>query len=134
VTEPVSGAASGFAIGKALTAIAGFFGGLSVSFFWQPKKLHQYGKLAAGAIIGGIAVAASITLGGIISHYIGVDVNNSDFALAVGYVIGVLSVFVLSILVNFFEKKEDKDIFEVASEIRSMQKNPAKGSSNRRRK
>ena len=58
MTEPVSGAASGFAIGKALTAIAGFFGGLSVSFFWQPKKLHQYGKLAAGAIIGGIAVAA----------------------------------------------------------------------------
>jgi len=123
VTEPVSSAASGFAIGKALTAIAGFFGGLSVSFFWQPKKLHQYGKLAAGAIIGGIAVAASITLGGIVSHYIGIDVNNSDSALAVGYVIGVLSVFVLSILVNFFEKKEDKDIFEVASEMKSMSRN-----------
>lgn len=123
MTEPVSSAASGFAIGKALTAIAGFFGGLSVSFFWQPKKLHQYGKLAAGAIVGGIAVAASITLGGIVSHYIGIDVNNADAALAVGYVIGVMSVFVLSILVNFFEKKEDKDIFEVASDVKSMSRN-----------
>jgi predicted membrane channel-forming protein YqfA (hemolysin III family) len=134
VTEPVSSAVGGFAIGKALTAIAGFFGGLSVSFFWQPKKLHQYGKLAAGAIIGGIAVAASITLGGIISHYMGVDVNNSDAALAIGYVIGVMSVFVLSILVNFFEKKEGKDIFEVASEMKSMKNNFGKSTQKRRRK
>jgi predicted membrane channel-forming protein YqfA (hemolysin III family) len=134
VTEPVSSAVGGFAIGKALTAIAGFFGGLSVSFFWQPKKLHQYGKLAAGAIIGGIAVAASITLGGIISHYMGVDVNNSDAALAIGYVIGVMSVFVLSILVNFFEKKEGKDIFEVASEMKSMKNNFGKNTQKRRRK
>lgn len=134
MTEPVSSAVGGFAIGKALTAIAGFFGGLSVSFFWQPKKLHQYGKLAAGAIIGGIAVAASITLGGIISHYMGVDVNNSDAALAIGYVIGVMSVFVLSILVNFFEKKEGKDIFEVASEMKSMKNNFGKNTQKRRRK
>ena len=134
MTEPVSSAASGFALGKALTAVAGFFGGLSVSFFWQPKKLHQYGKLAAGAIIGGIAVAASITLGGIVSHYMGIDVNNSDSSLAVGYVIGVLSVFVLSILVNFFEKREDKDIFEVASDVRSMGKEFKSKPLKRRRK
>ena len=134
MTEPVSSAASGFALGKALTAVAGFFGGLSVSFFWQPKKLHQYGKLAAGAIIGGIAVAASITLGGIVSHYMGIDINNSDSSLAVGYVIGVLSVFVLSVLVNFFEKREDKDIFEVASDVRSMGKEFKSKPLKRRRK
>ena len=134
MTEPVSSAASGFALGKALTAVAGFFGGLSVSSFWQPKKLHQYGKLAAGAIIGGIAVAASITLGGIVSHYMGIDINNSDSSLAVGYVIGVLSVFVLSILVNFFEKREDKDIFEVASDVRSMGKEFKSKPLKRRRK
>ena len=56
--EPIVG--SGFAMGKLYSGVAGFFGGLSVSFFWQPKKLHSYGKLAAGAIIGGISVAAAI--------------------------------------------------------------------------
>jgi hypothetical protein len=115
--DPISGMASSFAVGKALTAIAGFFGGLSVSFFWQPKKLHQYGRLAAGAIIGGIAVGASFTLGGFIASYMGMDINQADSALAIGYVVGVMSVFVLSILVNFFEKKEDKDILEVASDM-----------------
>lgn len=117
MSDPISGMASSFAVGKALTAIAGFFGGLSVSFFWQPKKLHQYGRLAAGAIIGGIAVGASFTLGGFIAAYLGMDINQADSALAIGYVVGVMSVFVLSILVNFFEKKEDKDILEVASDM-----------------
>jgi len=117
MSDPISGIASSFAVGKALTAIAGFFGGLSVSFFWQPKKLHQYGRLAAGAIIGGIAVGASVTLGGFIASYMGMDINQADSALAIGYVVGVMSVFVLSILVNFFEKKEDKDILEVASDM-----------------
>jgi len=117
MSDPISGMASSFAVGKALTAIAGFFGGLSVSFFWQPKKLHQYGRLAAGAIIGGIAVGASFTLGGFIASYMGMDINQADSALAIGYVVGVMSVFVLSILVNFFEKKEDKDILEVASDM-----------------
>jgi zinc transporter ZupT len=127
MSDPISGMASSFAVGKALTAIAGFFGGLSVSFFWQPKKLHQYGRLAAGAIIGGIAVGASFTLGGFIASYMGMDINQADSALAIGYVVGVMSVFVLSILVNFFEKKEDKDILEVASDmqksIRGIQSN-----------
>lgn len=117
MSDPISGMASSFAVGKALTAIAGFFGGLSVSFFWQPKKLHQYGRLAAGAIIGGIAVGASFALGGFIASYMGMDINQADSALAIGYVVGVMSVFVLSILVNFFEKKEDKDILEVASDM-----------------
>ena len=117
MSDPISGIASSFAVGKALTAIAGFFGGLSVSFFWQPKKLHQYGRLAAGAIIGGIAVGASFTLGGFIASYMGMDINQADSALAIGYVVGVMSVFVLSILLNFFEKKEDKDILEVASDM-----------------
>ena len=117
MSDPISGMASSFAIGKALTAIAGFFGGLSVSFFWQPKKLHQYGRLSAGAIIGGIAVGASFTLGGFIATYLGMDINQADSALAIGYIVGVMSVFVLSILVNFFEKKEDKDILEVANDM-----------------
>lgn len=32
-------------LSQGLAALAGLFGGLSVSFFWQPKKLHQHGRL-----------------------------------------------------------------------------------------
>lgn len=46
-------------LSQCLAALAGLFGGLSVSFFWQPKKLHQHGRLAAGVIIGAISVSIS---------------------------------------------------------------------------
>jgi len=121
--EPTS---SGFAVGKILSGVAGFFGGLSLSFFWQPKKLHQHGKLAAGAIVGGIAVGASVTLGGVVAMIFGLDFSNSDVALGIGYAVGALSVGVVSFVANFFDRREDKDILEVAKELRSGTKTPVK--------
>jgi len=104
--------------GKLLTGIAGFFGGLSISFFWQPKKLHQHGKLAAGAIIGGISVAAAFALGGVVANQLGVNINEADTALGIGYCIGVLSVGVISLIANFFDKREGQDILQVAQELK----------------
>jgi len=124
--EPVSSIGVTFVISKALTAIAGFFGGLSVSFFWQPKKLNQHGKLAAGAIIGGISVAASFTLGGIIARETGLDFTDADVALGVGYTVGVVSVGIISFLANFFDKREDLDILEVAQELKKSRVLPVK--------
>lgn len=118
--EPTSSAAGGFVIGKGLSALAGLFGGLSVSFFWQPKKLHAHGRLAAGAIIGGIAVSAAFTLGGLIITYFGFDPNHVDAALAIGYLVGVLSVGFVGLLAAFFEKREGKDIVEVGQEIKQI--------------
>jgi hypothetical protein len=122
MAEPVG---SGFALGKLLSGVAGFFGGLSVSFFWQPKKLHSYGRLAAGAIIGGISVAASIALGGIASSKLGIDMNSPDNALGVGYMIGIVSVGIISFLANYFDKRDGQDILEVAQELKGKKK-PAK--------
>lgn len=116
--EPISTIGSSLSAGKALTGIAGFFGGLSISFFWQPKKLHQHGKLAAGAIIGGIAVAAAFALGGVVAKQLGVDINEADTALGIGYCIGVLSVGVISLVANFFDKRENQDILQVAQELK----------------
>lgn len=109
----------GYAISKMAAAMAGLFGGLSVSFFWQPKKLHQHGKLAAGAIIGGMAVSAAFTLGGMIARWLGLNFNDVDTALGLGYIIGILCVGIIAWLANFLERRENKDILEVVQEVRS---------------
>lgn len=127
MAEPASTAASGYVVSKAATALAGLFGGLSVSFFWQPKRLHQHGKLAAGAIIGGISVASSFSLGGLIANQLGMDFASVDTALGLGFLIGAGSVGVIAWLANFLEKREDKDILEVVQEVRGVaKKRPAK--------
>ena len=118
MAEPITGIAGSLSVGKLLTGIAGFFGGLSISFFWQPKKLHQHGKLAAGAIIGGISVAAAFALGGVVANQLGVNINEADTALGIGYCIGVLSVGVISLIANFFDKREGQDILQVAQELK----------------
>lgn len=116
--EPTSTTTVAYILSKGAAALAGLFGGLSVSIFWQPKKLHQHGKLAAGAIIGGIAVSAAFTTGGIIARWVGLDFQEVDVALGLGYAIGAVSVGLIAWLANFFDRREGKDILEVANEVR----------------
>jgi hypothetical protein len=119
MAEPVTTtAAGGYLISKAAATFAALLGALSVSFFYQPKKLHEHGKLAAGAIIGGISVSAAFTLAGIIANQLGVDFSQVDNALGIGYLIGILSVGVIAWVANFLSKREDKDILEVVKEIK----------------
>lgn len=119
--EPTTGtAAGGYFISKFAAAAAGLVGGLSVSFFYQPKKLHQHGKLAAGAIIGSIAVSSAFALGGIMAYLLGVDFHNIDIALGLGWLIGILSVGLVAWVANFLEKRESKDILEVAAEVKQV--------------
>lgn len=129
--EPVT--SGSFALGKLLSGVAGFFGGLSVSFFWQPKKLHAYGRFAAGAIIGGISVAASIALGGIVASKLRLDMNDADTALGMGYMIGIVSVGIISFLANYFDKRDGQDILEVAQELKGKKKSAKKKTARSRR-
>jgi hypothetical protein len=117
--EPTSSTAGGYFLAKAAAAFAALLGGLSISFFYQPKKLHQHGKLAAGAIIGSIAVASAFALGGVIAHLMGVDFQNIDIALGIGWVIGIASVGIVAWVANFLEKREHQDILEVATEVKA---------------
>ncbi|MGG1927029.1 hypothetical protein ABFY58_12665 [Enterobacter soli] len=43
-------------ISEALLAFSGLFGGVSISFFWQPQRLHQHSRFMAGIIFGGISM------------------------------------------------------------------------------
>ena len=114
---------SNFLFGKTAAAIAGLCGGLSISLFYQPQKLHAHGKLAAGAIIGGIAVSSAFALGGLVAKTLGLSLEDIDVSLGIGYFVGMLSVGLISWVANFLEKREGKDILEVANEIRSSGQN-----------
>jgi hypothetical protein len=116
MTEPVS---SGFAITKVITGIAGLFGGIAISIFWQPKKIRQHGMLAAGAIIGALSFGFSFALGGIAARSIGIDLANPDNAMAVGVAIGAISVGVVSFVANWLAKREGKDIGEVIKDVKA---------------
>jgi ethanolamine transporter EutH len=125
--EPTSSAAGGYFLSKLAAAVAALLGSLSISLFYQPKKLHQHGKLAAGAIIGSIAVSCAFALGGWIAFMFGLDFQNIDIALGLGWVIGILSVGIVTWVANFLEKRESKDILEVADEVQAAVRNaPAK--------
>lgn len=93
-----------------------------MSFFWQPKRLHQHGKMAAGAIIGGISVSAAFSLGGAIATWLGLNFQDIDVALGLGFGIGVASVGVIGWWANFLSRREDMDVLEVATEVHSAAK------------
>jgi hypothetical protein len=116
--DPASTTAGGYAISKGAVSLAALLGALSVSMFWQPKKLHQHGKLAAGAMIGGISVGAAFALGGLIAKWVGLNFEEIDTALGLGYAIGVIAVGVIAWVANLLEKYENKDILEVADAFR----------------
>lgn len=127
--EPSSSAAGGYFLSKFAAGLAGLVGGLSISFFYQPKKLHQHGKLTAGAIIGSIAVSAAFALGGVLAYLLGVDFQNIDIAMGLGWFIGILSVGLVSWVANFLEKRENQDILEVADEVQKAVRGQPKAAS-----
>jgi len=115
-------ATSGFLIGKLATAIGGLIGGLSVATLWRPDKLRQSSHLVGGAVAGALSVGAAISLGGIICNKLGLAIQDIDNALGVGFTVGVSSVFILNALAKFFEKREQKDLVELADEAKKLYK------------
>lgn len=124
--EPTSTAASGYAISKGATAVAGLFGSLSMSFLWMPKRFREHGKVAAGALAGGVGVMTAVALGGLLIKQFGLDPESLDVALGVGYLVGALSVGVVGWMANFFEAREKQDILQVAQELKNAKEPPKK--------
>ena len=123
-------------INEGLLSLAGLFGGISVSFFWQPRKLQQHGRFIAGAIVGSISMCAAFALGGFAARWLKIDLNESDITLGLGYIVGALSNGLIVWLANFFRRHEQQDIFDVADEIKRRvrrDKLPVSTSSNRKR-
>jgi Kef-type K+ transport system membrane component KefB len=115
--EPNTAAATGFAVSKIYYAVAGLFGGAALAFFWTPAKLSKHGRMAAGAIVGGVSVGSAVIFGGALAVFFGMNPNDANTALAMGGGVGVSSVAIISLLANFFEKRENKDLLEVVKEV-----------------
>lgn len=126
MAEPVSTSASGFAIWKIALGISGLFGGLAIFSFWQPERLKRYGTLASVAIISGVSTGASMTLGGVIAMYFGLDRNSIDVALGLGAPIGACSIFTFLAIANFARKREQSDVLEIIEEVRISAASPSK--------
>ncbi|MBM3071477.1 hypothetical protein HV346_01360 [Enterobacter sp. RHBSTW-00994] len=110
-------------ISEALLAFSGLFGGVSISFFWQPQRLHQHSRFMAGIIFGGISMGAAVALGGLSARWLKIDLNQADITLGLGYILGALSNGLIVWLANFFRRNEQRDIFDVASVIRRKVRN-----------
>ena len=77
-------------ISEALLAFSGLFGGVSISFFWQPRRLHQHSRFMAGIIFGGISMGAAVALGGLAARWLKIDLNQADITLGLGYILGAM--------------------------------------------
>jgi hypothetical protein len=113
---------SGWLFEKLMFAVSSCFGAFGLAMFWTPVHLEKHSKLAQGCIIGGIAVGSSFALGGFILLHLGLNPEQIDSVTAVGFVVGVLSVAALNFLGNFFDRREDKDIVEIVSEVKEILK------------
>jgi hypothetical protein len=123
-------------INEGLLAVAGLFGGISVSFFWQPRKLQQHSRFIAGVIIGTISMCAAFALGGFTARWLKIDLNESDMTLGLGYIVGAISNGLIVWLANFFRRHEQQDIFDVAGELKkriSREKIPTLNAINRKK-
>lgn len=105
-------------ISEALLAFSGLFGGVSISFFWQPQRLHQHSRFIAGVIFGGISMGAAVALGGLTARWLKIDLNQADITLGLGYILGAVSNGLIVWIANFFRHHEQQDIFDVASIIK----------------
>lgn len=105
-------------ISASLLALAGLFGGVSISFFWQPQRLHQHSKFIAGIIFGGVSMGAAVALGGLAARWLKIDLNQPDITLGLGYILGAMSNGLIVWLANFFRRHEQQDIFDVAAVIK----------------
>ncbi|MEI7341576.1 hypothetical protein WCT87_08830 [Pectobacterium brasiliense] len=112
----------GILISDIIASISGLFGGLSISFFWRPQKLNNYDKFVAILIIITISISAAFSLVGIIAELLHVNINKVENAIGLGYLVGAISVGLVTLLANFFSYRENNDILDVASEIKQARK------------
>lgn len=107
-------------LGKAAPTIAAFLGGLTLFMFWTPERLLNKGKTAAAFIAGAIAAVVGFAFTGLFLMTLGIDQNHLDAVIGAAWVLGFFSVAVLNWIANWIDKRSEKDILEVAKEIKDF--------------
>jgi hypothetical protein len=118
MAEPVSTIFGGLSLSNIASGIAGLFGGVSISIFYQPKPIREKGKFCGGAIVGAISFGFPFMFGGAVLGLLGVDVNHTDYKTAIDTILGAISVGLVSFVATWLEKREGKDIGEVIKDAK----------------
>jgi hypothetical protein len=115
--EPFTTALS-FAIAKINYGLSALFMSLLVLFLRRTPALEGYGKAATACIVGGAAVGVAIIFGGALAVYLGMNPNDVNTGMAIGGGIGLVSFTIIKAFVKFFDRVDNKDIVEVAKEVK----------------
>jgi uncharacterized membrane protein len=115
--EPLSTTIS-FIIAKLNYGLSALFMSLLVLFLRKTPALDGYGRAATACIVGGSAVGISIIFGGAMAVYFGMNPEDVNTAMAIGGAIGLVSFTVIKAFVKFFDRIDNKDIVEVAKEVK----------------
>lgn len=84
--------------------------------------MNNYDKFIAALIIIIISISAAFSLVGIIAELLHVNISKMENAIGLGYLVGAISVGLVTLLANFFSYRENNDILDVASEIKQARK------------
>jgi len=115
--EPLSTAIS-FAIAKLNYGLSALFMSLLVLFLRKTPAIDGYGKAATACIVGGSAVGVAIIFGGAVAVYMGMNPNDVNTGMAIGGAIGLVAFTIIKAFVKFFDRMDNKDIVEVAKEVK----------------
>ena len=115
--EPLSTAFS-FVIAKLNYGLSALFMSLLVLFLRKTPAIDGYGKAATACIVGGSAVGVAIIFGGALAVYLGMNPNDVNTGMAIGGGIGLVSFTIIKAFVKFFDRIDNKDIVEVAKEVK----------------
>ena len=115
--EPLSTTIS-FIIAKLNYGLSALFMSLLVLFLRKTPALDGYGRAATACIVGGSAVGIAIIFGGALAVYFGMNPDDVNTSMAIGGAIGLVSFTVIKAFVKFFDRIDNKDIVEVAKEVK----------------
>lgn len=115
--EPLSTAIS-FIIAKLNYGLSALFMSLLVLFLRKTPAIEGHGRAATACIVGGSAVGVAIIFGGALAVYLGMNPNDVNTGMAIGGGIGLVSFTIIKAFVKFFDRIDNKDIVEVAKEVK----------------
>jgi hypothetical protein len=115
--EPLSSAIS-FIVAKLNYGLSALFMSLLVLFLRKTPAIDGYGRVATACIVGGSAVGIAIIFGGTLAVYLGMNPNDVNTGMAIGGAIGLVAFTIIKAFVKFFDRMDNKDIVEVAKEVK----------------
>ena len=103
----------------AASAISGFFGLTSFSFFWLPPSIKELGMFARGFVFCLLGFVVPYVFTRFILRRFGIEHPSVEDIMVGSFTIGALSMYVFHLLSNWTRHNEQKTIVQVAKELKS---------------